>query len=116
MCAVYKLTCNVDPLTVSMVLTVRKLVSLAVSVVLFNNTFTVYHVSGAALVFLGAVAFTYESANKPAGDGAGAVSTLLSPSQAAAGPGAAASASARSLRSSSRRQEDGGTGKGGKGD
>ena len=72
--AVYVLTSTVDPLTVSMVLTVRKLVSLAVSVVVFGNTFTVYHVSGTLLVFVGAVAFSYVSASsKPRTSAAGGV-------------------------------------------
>ncbi len=60
--AVYRLTSSVDPLTVSMVLTVRKLVSLAVSVVVFNNSFSVYHIVGSLVVFLGAILFSVESA------------------------------------------------------
>ena len=60
MSAVYKLTCSLDPLTVSMILTVRKLVSLVVSIVLFNNKFTVFHGCGTALVFTGAILFTLE--------------------------------------------------------
>ncbi len=56
-----QLTSAYDPLTVSMVLTVRKLVSLAVSVVAFSNTFTMFHIVGTTVVFVGALGFTAES-------------------------------------------------------
>jgi len=52
---VYQLTPIVDPLSVNVTLTVRKFVSLLVSIYLFNNTFTAAHWVGACLVFGGAL-------------------------------------------------------------
>jgi solute carrier family 35 (UDP-xylose/UDP-N-acetylglucosamine transporter), member B4 len=52
---VYQLTPIADPLTVNVTLTVRKFVSLMVSIVLFNNTFTLAHWIGATCVFGGAL-------------------------------------------------------------
>jgi len=54
---VYNLTPIADPLTVNVTLTVRKFLSLLVSIVMFNNTFTAAHWLGAALVFAGAAAY-----------------------------------------------------------
>ncbi|RYG55468.1 hypothetical protein EON66_05235 [archaeon] len=48
---VYNLTPVVSPLTLNVVLTVRKCVSLLLSIYAFNNTFTVLHWLGALLVF-----------------------------------------------------------------
>ena len=52
---VYQLTPIVDPLSVNVTLTVRKFVSLLVSIYLFNNTFTAAHWIGAVCVFGGAL-------------------------------------------------------------
>jgi len=52
---VYNLTPIADPLTVNVTLTVRKFVSLLLSIWVFNNTFTVAHWIGAVLVFGGAL-------------------------------------------------------------
>ena len=54
---VYMLVGTLDPLTVNVVLTARKALSVAVSIVVFGNTFTPYHVLGATLVFGGSLAF-----------------------------------------------------------
>jgi len=54
---VYNLTPIADPLTVNVVLTVRKFLSLLLSIVAFSNTFTVWHWMGAVLVFGGATAY-----------------------------------------------------------
>lgn len=51
---VYSLISQADQLTVNVVLTVRKFVSLMTSIYLFGNTFTGYHWCGAVLVFVGA--------------------------------------------------------------
>jgi UDP-xylose/UDP-N-acetylglucosamine transporter B4 len=48
---VYRLTAYADPLTSNIVMTVRKFISLLISVVLFGNTFTAYHWVAAVLVF-----------------------------------------------------------------
>jgi hypothetical protein len=54
---VYALISATDNLTVNVVLTVRKAVSVIVSIVSFGNTFTPVHWVGASLVFLGAYLF-----------------------------------------------------------
>jgi drug/metabolite transporter (DMT)-like permease len=51
---VYSLISQADQITVNVVLTVRKFVSLMTSIYLFNNTFTGYHWLGALFVFAGA--------------------------------------------------------------
>jgi hypothetical protein len=54
---VYRLQSQSDPLTVNVVLTVRKFVSLMLSIVAFGNTFTAFHWVGAVCVFGGAVLY-----------------------------------------------------------
>lgn len=54
---VYALIGATDNLTVNVVLTVRKAVSVLVSIIAFGNTFTLWHYLGATLVFLGAYQF-----------------------------------------------------------
>lgn len=60
------LTNSADALTVNMVLTVRKTVSLIASIVLFGNTFTLYHTLGTACVFGGAVLYSLITSAPPA--------------------------------------------------
>lgn len=56
--SVFLLTTECTSLAVSVVVTLRKFISLMVSIVYFNNTFTAYHWLGTALVFLGTIMFT----------------------------------------------------------
>ena len=44
-------------LTVTLVITLRKFVSLIVSIIYFKNPFTIYHWIGTALVFAGTLLF-----------------------------------------------------------
>ena len=50
---VYQLISTEDQLTVNVVLTIRKFVSLMMSIWVFGNTFTLYHWTGALLVLGG---------------------------------------------------------------
>ena len=59
---VYHLTGWADPLTVNVALTVRKFVSLMLSIWVFNNTFTPWHWGGTVFVFAGAILYGYWSA------------------------------------------------------
>ena len=54
---VYYLCSFADPLTVNVVLTLRKFVSLMISIFVFNNTFTFFHWIGAILVLGGAILY-----------------------------------------------------------
>lgn len=54
---VYQLNSRVDSLTVTLVVTLRKFLSLIVSIVYFKNPFTPQHWLGAILVFAGTLAF-----------------------------------------------------------
>uniref|UniRef100_A0A183G9Q7 TPT domain-containing protein n=1 Tax=Heligmosomoides polygyrus TaxID=6339 RepID=A0A183G9Q7_HELPZ len=54
---VYRLNSEVEALTVTLVVTLRKFLSLVVSIWWFQNPFTPQHWAGAALVFLGTLAF-----------------------------------------------------------
>ncbi|XGW25195.1 hypothetical protein V3C99_006536 [Haemonchus contortus] len=54
---VYRLNSEVEALTVTLVVTLRKFLSLVVSIWWFQNPFTYQHWVGAALVFLGTLAF-----------------------------------------------------------
>lgn len=63
---VYNLISLADPLTVNVTLTVRKFVSLMLSIYVFNNTFTALHWLGAVLVFGGAVLYSQWGAPPPA--------------------------------------------------
>jgi UDP-xylose/UDP-N-acetylglucosamine transporter B4 len=56
--SVYKLQTLCSSLTVTLVITIRKFVSLVFSIVYFQNPFTPQHWLGAALVFLGALMFS----------------------------------------------------------
>ncbi|MFH4983705.1 hypothetical protein AB6A40_010414 [Gnathostoma spinigerum] len=54
---VYRLNAEVDSLTVTLVVTLRKFLSLIISIVWFRNTFTLIHWFGAILVFSGTLIF-----------------------------------------------------------
>lgn len=56
--SVYVLTTECASLTVTLVVTLRKFVSLIFSIIYFRNPFTAYHWSGTLLVFAGTVIFT----------------------------------------------------------
>ncbi|XP_064549575.1 UDP-xylose and UDP-N-acetylglucosamine transporter isoform X1 [Drosophila montana] len=55
--SVYFLTTECSSLTVTLILTLRKFVSLVFSIVFFRNPFTIYHWLGTVLVFLGTLMF-----------------------------------------------------------
>ncbi|XP_045482691.1 UDP-xylose and UDP-N-acetylglucosamine transporter [Harmonia axyridis] len=56
--SVYILTTECTSLTVTLVLTLRKFMSLVISIVYFKNPFTLYHWFGTLLVFAGTLIFT----------------------------------------------------------
>lgn len=56
--SVYVLTTECTSLTVTLVVTLRKFVSLIFSIVYFRNPFTIYHWIGTLLVFIGTIIFT----------------------------------------------------------
>lgn len=56
--SVYVLTTECSSLTVTLVVTLRKFVSLLFSIVYFSNPFTIYHWIGTTLVFVGTIIFT----------------------------------------------------------
>ena len=56
--SVYVLTTECSSLTVTLVVTLRKFVSLLFSIVYFSNPFTIFHWIGTILVFLGTLIFT----------------------------------------------------------
>ncbi|KAJ6635218.1 UDP-xylose and UDP-N-acetylglucosamine transporter [Pseudolycoriella hygida] len=56
--SVYTLTTECSSLVVTLVVTLRKFVSLLFSIVYFNNPFTIYHWLGTTLVFVGTIIFT----------------------------------------------------------
>lgn len=56
--SVYVLTAECSSLTVTLVVTLRKFVSLLFSIVYFKNPFTIYHWIGTLLVFVGTIIFT----------------------------------------------------------
>jgi UDP-xylose/UDP-N-acetylglucosamine transporter B4 len=56
--SVYVLTTECSSLTVTLVVTLRKFVSLLFSIVYFSNPFTIYHWIGTLLVFIGTIIFT----------------------------------------------------------
>lgn len=56
--SVYVLTTECSSLTVTLIVTLRKFVSLLFSIVYFRNPFTIYHWIGTILVFLGTIIFT----------------------------------------------------------
>ena len=56
--SVFVLTTECTSLTVTLVTTLRKFVSLIISITYFGNKFTLWHWAGTALVFLGTFLFT----------------------------------------------------------
>lgn len=56
--SVYRLCAECSSLTVTLVITLRKFVSLIFSILYFKNPFTIYHWVGTSLVFAGTVIFT----------------------------------------------------------
>lgn len=56
--SVYYLTSECSSLTVTLVITLRKFVSLLFSIVYFKNPFTLWHWIGTGLVFSGTLIFT----------------------------------------------------------
>lgn len=56
--SVFVLTTECASLTVTLVVTLRKFISLLFSIVYFNNPFTIYHWIGTLLVFIGTLIFT----------------------------------------------------------
>ncbi|KAL5014820.1 hypothetical protein ScPMuIL_009090 [Solemya velum] len=56
--SVFILTTECSSLTVTLVVTLRKFVSLIFSILYFKNPFTVYHWMGTSLVFIGTLIFT----------------------------------------------------------
>lgn len=56
--SVFVLTAECTSLTVTLVITLRKFLSLIFSIIYFKNTFTIYHWIGTILVFLGTIIFT----------------------------------------------------------
>ncbi|EDW15449.1 UDP-xylose and UDP-N-acetylglucosamine transporter [Drosophila mojavensis] len=55
--SVYFLTTECSSLTVTLILTLRKFVSLVFSIIYFRNPFTIYHWLGTVLVFVGTLMF-----------------------------------------------------------
>ncbi|KAM0728657.1 UDP-xylose and UDP-N-acetylglucosamine transporter [Formica fusca] len=56
--SVFVLTTECSSLTVTLVITLRKFLSLLFSIIYFKNPFTIYHWLGTILVFIGTVIFT----------------------------------------------------------
>ncbi|KAK0164019.1 hypothetical protein PV328_002690 [Microctonus aethiopoides] len=56
--SVFILTTECTSLTVTLVVTLRKFISLLFSIVYFQNSFSTYHYIGTALVFIGTIIFT----------------------------------------------------------
>ncbi|CAD1472914.1 unnamed protein product, partial [Heterotrigona itama] len=56
--SVFVLTAECTSLTVTLVITLRKFLSLIFSIIYFKNSFTIYHWIGTILVFLGTIIFT----------------------------------------------------------
>ena len=56
--SVFVLTTECSSLTVTLVLTLRKFTSLIISIVYFNNSFTMWHWIGTSFVFVGTLMFT----------------------------------------------------------
>ena len=57
---VHRLSANASSLTLNLVLSLRKVLSLFLSVILFNNPFTSNHVIGALLVTFGTFFYTHK--------------------------------------------------------
>lgn len=58
MCSVFSLAAQCSSLTVNLVVTLRKFISLLLSVIYFDNDFTAFHWLGTMLVFTGTLLFT----------------------------------------------------------
>lgn len=56
--SVYFLTTECSSLTVTLILTLRKFISLVFSIIYFRNPFTIYHWLGTVLVFVGTLMFS----------------------------------------------------------
>ncbi|KAK9497922.1 hypothetical protein O3M35_003820 [Rhynocoris fuscipes] len=56
--SVYELTTQATSLVVTLIITLRKFISLLLSIIYFGNTFTIYHWIGTTLVFYGTLIFT----------------------------------------------------------
>lgn len=56
--SVFILTTECASLTVTLILTLRKFLSLIFSILYFRNPFTIYHWTGTILVFIGTLIFT----------------------------------------------------------
>ena len=54
---VYKMTAEFTSLTVTLVVTLRKFISLVISIVYFKNSFTMFHWIGTVFVFGGTLLF-----------------------------------------------------------
>lgn len=81
--SVFRLTSECNSLTVTLVLTLRKFLSLVFSIIYFQNPFTFYHWIGTVLVFTGTLLFT----------------GVIGPSQTAGAPAARSTLSATSSHS-----------------
>jgi UAA transporter family len=99
---VYLLTPIADPLSVNVALTVRKFISLMLSIYVFNNTFTLYHWLGAVLVFGGAL--WYGQMPAPPKPTTGALAAMSA--SAAAGSSTSLGATAGSLAGSSASRDE----------
>jgi len=62
---VFMLTGAAGTLTCTMTLTIRKFISLIISIMYFNNPFTAYHWMGSALVFLGSLYYVWGKDKTP---------------------------------------------------
>lgn len=56
--SVFILTTECSSLTVTLVITLRRFISLLFSIIYFDNPFTIYHWVGTSLVFVGTMIFT----------------------------------------------------------
>lgn len=56
--SVFVLTTECSSLTVTLVVTLRKFISLIFSIIYFQNSFSIYHWVGTSLVFMGTMIFT----------------------------------------------------------
>lgn len=67
--SVFKLSTECTSLTVTLVVTLRKFVSLVISIFYFGNEFSQQHWIGTALVFIGTLLFLDSPPARPKGDG-----------------------------------------------
>ena len=59
------LTSQFTSVSVNVILTVRKLLSMLISIVIFGNPFNLLHAAGTAMVFGATMVYTAESSKKP---------------------------------------------------